>query len=249
MVRCDSMKFFALSIWLPVFFCCSASAHAEEKAKPIVRISVEWIEMSSSDATELLRTPRETTNDSDLRNQVDKLISTDKAVMYESKVTTSRMGKPSRNESVREEIYPTEYDPPSLPGTFSSEADTTPVWTSSSKGLSGFVPTAFETRHTGVSVEIDPSYDSETNTFSLSMYADMVNLVSQNKFATYKDERMKADMTMPIFYTNRFKIHLIVRPGEYLLVTTLTPFDEDGKLDRAKKLVVFVRAELLKVGG
>lgn len=241
------MKFFALSIFLTLAFSCFAAEEADEvKESPsIVRLSIEWIEMSSTDATAILRTPRTTTNDSDLRDKVEEMIDAEKALMYESKVVTTHLGAPSRVESIREEIYPTEYDPPGLcsvgPPTVEIKTPKPP--------MTGFIPTAFETRNTGVTFEVDRVYFSETNTFSIQMTADMVNLVGQNKFATYADERMKADMTMPIFYTNRIKTEVIVKPGEYLLATTMTPYGEDGKPDRTKRLVVFVRAELLKVGG
>lgn len=241
------MKFSPLCICLPLAFFSLATVHAEkaEASPSIVRISIEWIEMNSSDATAILRAPRTTTNDNDLRDKVDGMIDAEKALMYESKVVTTHFAAPSRVESIREEIYPTEYDPPGLcsvgPPTVEIKTPKPP--------MTGFIPTAFETRNTGVTFEVDRVYYAESNTFSIQMTADMVNLVGESKFATYADERMKADMTMPVFYTNRIKTTVIVKPGEYLLATTMTPFGEDGQPDRTKRLVVFVRAELLKVGG
>jgi len=244
------MKFFARSIFLTLAFSCFAADGADEvKESPsIVRLSIEWIEMSSSDATALLRTPRTTTNDADLRDKVDEMIDAEKAHIYESKVVTTHLGAPSRVESIREEIYPTSYDPPELPSEVNIYADGTTTPSAGSLRTTGPSATAFETRNTGVTVEIDPVYNANEKTFRLNMSAEIVNLVDQNKFASYEDDRMTSDIAAPIFYTNRMKTTLIVKPGEYLLATTMTPFGEDGQPDRTKRLVVFVRAELLKVG-
>jgi general secretion pathway protein D len=77
---------------------------------------------------------------------------------------TARSGQKATIEIIREFIYPTEYEPPELPTTVGSDT------ISSSGGIGGGLgggissfpvtpatPTAFETRNTGITLEIEPT--------------------------------------------------------------------------------------------
>lgn len=73
---------------------------------------------------------------------------------------TARSGQKAKIEIIREFIYPTEYEPPELPTQVGSDTVTGGIGTGA--GVSSFpvtpaTPTAFETRNTGVTLEIEPT--------------------------------------------------------------------------------------------
>lgn len=78
---------------------------------------------------------------------------------------TARSGQKATIEIIREFIYPTEYEPPELPqqvGSTGASVITTSTTTSSAAAPAGFpvtpaTPTAFETKNTGVTLEIEPT--------------------------------------------------------------------------------------------
>lgn len=67
---------------------------------------------------------------------------------------TARSGEKATIEIIREFIYPTEYDPPELPGGGGGGGTGT---TQQARIVTPANPTAFETRNTGVTLEIEPT--------------------------------------------------------------------------------------------
>lgn len=90
----------------------------------------------------------------------------------------ARSGQRAKIEVIREFIYPTEYDPPEIPNQFggSSILTTTPGATASSGGfpVTPATPTAFETRNTGVTLEVDPVLGADEFTIDLSLAPEVV---------------------------------------------------------------------------
>ncbi|MDB6076518.1 MAG: type and secretion system protein [Akkermansiaceae bacterium] len=73
---------------------------------------------------------------------------------------TARSGEKALIEIIREFIYPTEYEPPELPNTVGGGVSGTSGGLGSSGGIfpvTPATPTSFETRNTGVTLEIEPT--------------------------------------------------------------------------------------------
>ncbi len=79
---------------------------------------------------------------------------------------TARSGQKATIEIIREFIYPTEYEPPELPNSIGNQNNSTTSTVSVdgtvNSGISSFpvtpaTPTAFETRNTGITLEIEPT--------------------------------------------------------------------------------------------
>lgn len=73
---------------------------------------------------------------------------------------TARSGQKATIEIIREFIYPTEYEPPELPNSVGQTSGTTVGVGSGGGGsfpVTPATPTAFETRNTGVTLEIEPT--------------------------------------------------------------------------------------------
>lgn len=87
----------------------------------------------------------------------------------------ARSGEKATIEVVREFIYPTEYEPPQLP----SSVGTTQAGGDATEGAAIFpvtpaTPTAFETRNTGVVLEIEPTIADNNYTIDLRLVPEMV---------------------------------------------------------------------------
>ena len=87
----------------------------------------------------------------------------------------ARSGQRAKIEVIREFIYPTEYDPPEIPNQFGSIGTTGPGASSSGAfPVTPATPTAFETRNTGVTLEVDPVLGADEFTIDLNLAPEVV---------------------------------------------------------------------------
>ncbi len=88
---------------------------------------------------------------------------------------TTKSGQRAVIEIVREFRYPTEFDPPQIPQNFggsgSGGSATTAIRSSRSRPTT---PTAFETRNTGVTLEVEPTVGSDNYTIDLNLVPQVV---------------------------------------------------------------------------
>lgn len=86
----------------------------------------------------------------------------------------ARSGQRAKIEVIREFIYPTEYDPPEIPNQFGSLTATTPGSSGGTFPVTPATPTAFETRNTGVTLEVDPVLGADEFTIDLNLAPEVV---------------------------------------------------------------------------
>lgn len=88
----------------------------------------------------------------------------------------ARSGQRAKIEVIREFIYPTEYDPPEIPNQFGSLGSITTGGVSTGGGfpVTPATPTAFETRNTGVTLEVDPVLGADEYTIDLNLAPEVV---------------------------------------------------------------------------
>lgn len=88
----------------------------------------------------------------------------------------ARSGQRAKIEVIREFIYPTEYDPPEIPNQFGSLGTITTGGTATGGGfpVTPATPTAFETRNTGVTLEVDPVLGADEYTIDLNLAPEVV---------------------------------------------------------------------------
>jgi general secretion pathway protein D len=82
------------------------------------------------------------------------------ADMMTAPSVTARSGQKAKIEVIREFIYPTEYEPPEIPNSIGGQGQAGGIGGGSSVGnipVTPSTPTAFETRNTGVTLEIEPT--------------------------------------------------------------------------------------------
>ena len=86
----------------------------------------------------------------------------------------ARSGEKATIEIIREFIYPTEYEPPELPSSTGGGGNGTVVQ-SNIFPVTPATPTAFETRNTGVTLEVEPTLGDDGYTIDLSFAPEIVD--------------------------------------------------------------------------
>ncbi len=137
---------------------------AQSRELTQIRVQVEFIDVSHEQFTELMFGAKPPANDGELRQQVAQLIKDGKATITETLLSTSRSGQKATSESVEEFIYPTEYEPATLPDNNSTKSEDGTIKPQGSRPdfAVGPMPTAFSTRNLGSTLEIEP-FLSENN--------------------------------------------------------------------------------------
>jgi hypothetical protein len=212
-------------------------------APKVIRVQVEHIEMSHKDLTRLLMEDKSKTSDSTaLRMKVHEMVEKDQAKVIDTQIAMGRSGAAQEAESRDEYIYPTEYDPPG------SEKLMEELAKQGIHPQNPALPTAFETRSLGSSLEIEPTLGTDDKIIELRFVTGLVWHTGESVWYEGKDEagnRFKA--TTPKIYILRTDADITCIPGQYMMVAALSPKNAVGKLDPERKVMVFVKCEVLPV--
>lgn len=208
-------------------------------AQPQVRISLQFIEVSHPMLTELLA--GEDQSGKALHAKAFSLSKEGKARILETCVLTGRGRQKLSLESLREEIYPTEVTPPSLPcGGFS------PLPKPPMPYLREFrTPTAFETRNTGVTFEVEPVASEDGGSVKLTLSSEVVIPVRLHVIDEYRDHWGDASIRMPVYESWRSNSTISVIPGRFAMVSVIHPKPVAPSPAQSRRILVFVRADII----
>lgn len=222
-------------------------AAAEASLPRQVRTQIEYIEMSLEQMTTLMEDEDATKNDTILRQRIAELIKKEKAEIIETQMVITRSGEKSTAESIREFIYPTEYEPPELPTTVKISGEAKDII--SKKDLATPpTPTAFETRNLGATLEVEPTIGDDNQYIDLRLAPEIVYHTENTKWATWKDKHGEADIQMPIFYTLRVNTAASLANKKPCLLAALSPKDDKGVTDFSRKVLIFAKCDIIFVG-
>jgi hypothetical protein len=219
---------------------------AEENPKlsaPQVRVQVEYIDLSQELFTDLMFGAEAVADDTQLRNKLAELIKQNKARVMETMLCTVRSGQKSNSYSLEEMIYPTEYEPATIPPQpeAKSEENKAPV----TDVAIGPQPDSFETRNIGSTLEVEPIVGSDGKTIDLKVEPEIVYHTGQQMWSEWKGTQGDASVKTPKFYVLRLSSSVRLSSGKPMLVAAQTPKDPNGSPDAKRKLMVFVRADVL----
>ena len=245
----SSLKWLGAGVWLAGVGSLAAQEASSEfdplgehvEMPRLVRVQVEFIEMSHPTLTRLMAKPREGADDSGLRRELAGLIEKGEASVLETMTCIARSGEKATSESIEEFIYPTEYDPAELPSHVNLGKDGGQLAT-------GPTPTAFELRNLGSTLEIMPTLGSGGKLIDLTLVPEIVYHVGNDTWAEWKDARGDASVRMPKMYSLRLRANLTLLAGQPLMAAALSPKGEDGFPDFGRKVMVFVRGDVVGVG-
>ncbi|MEM9018086.1 MAG: hypothetical protein AAGC68_13810, partial [Verrucomicrobiota bacterium] len=202
-------------------------------------------------------------NAGDLRDLLGDMVKTGEATLIETGWVRGNSGQRAKSESIREDIYATEFDPPEIPN---SVGDLTIVQTdvevgeertsSSTEAIRGgagtgatlvhmtsATPAAFETRHVGLTIEVDPVIGDLGKAVDLNIAPEIVERLEEQYF-THPDFPKTAQgiehVSMPLFYTMRTTTQLTTISGKYSILGFHTPHDRpDERIIALIKVTTF----------
>jgi hypothetical protein len=209
---------------------------------------VEFIEVPHARYTELMAGEATTTNDNPLREKVAQLIEKREAIMVESMMAVGKFGQKVVTQSVTEFRYPTRYQPAKLPAII-----TLPSAASTDKSklpdyAIGPCPSEWDTRNLGPMFEIESDFDGYDDIVRLRLTAEIVHHCGNFVWSEWRDRRSHAPIQTPVFYTLRCLTTVPTVVNQYLMAAVLSPRDDKGVTDPTRKVMVFVKSEILTVG-
>ena len=208
----------------------------------MVQTQVEFIELSHEALTNLLFLSQpKTTDGMALRKKLQDMVGKGEAKVLETQVVVCRSGQKATNESIHEFIYTTEYGEPSLPGTFGDSPRSDPTRVRP-------IPTAFETRNLGCTIEVTPILSEDHKTIDLQLFPEIVWHTGNVLWLETTDALGSVfKLQMPDFYTLRVNTRVTCVAGQYQMVSVVSPKDAKGETDMSRKVVVFVKCDVLAV--
>lgn len=209
----------------------------------MIRVLAEFIEMPQSTYIQLVAQPRTGANNADLRAKCAKLIEDEKARIAETFSVVTLPGQGSTIESIREVIYPTEPELfNSLPGGQQPALARIPK-------ILGTPPTpsAFDTRNVGSTFEVEAQIDPSKKIVEMRLTPNIVYHADTKVWSTWQAGEAKVEKTTLLFYVLTTKTGLTVVDGQTHLASTLSPQNEQGFTDSSRKVMFFVRADIITV--
>lgn len=228
--------------------------HQPEKQ---LRIKVEWFELAQKDFNELMEESddkhagmKRSSNEGALRDKVNEMVEGGKATAIDTAMIVARSGQRAKVESVLEVIYPTKYvrSKPEV-----VEVDKRGKKSGDTKGDNKVlllpVADAYETRNVGTTLEVDPVLGADEHTVDLSLSPEIVYLAGDEEHGVYAEGESEVVAKTPIFYTVKATTQVTLIAGEYLLFAVTSPINEKSeRVDRSKKVMIFVKADVLYAG-
>ena len=214
-----------------------------------IRVMVEFIEVTHERFTELMFGDKPAANDTELRKRLAELIKDGKASIMETMLSTVQDGQKATTSSAEEFIYPTEYEPAELPiEAPAKEGEAPKIVSERILDAVGPTPTAFETRNLGSTLEIHPTASADGKSIGLRIVPEIVHHTGNTVWAEWKGKHGNSPIQMPQFYTLRFNTAVTVVGGRHTLLAALSPKDEKGFTDSSRKIMVFVKADVVAPG-
>jgi hypothetical protein len=200
------------------------------------RVSLQFIEVPHTALTEMLASHEK--NGQTLHDKAMALKKSGQGKMIESSMVVSRFGQRATVQSNLEVIFPTEYEPPDLP----TIGGWLPPFTERHPSLRNYL--SFEPRNTGVTFEVLASTTSN-GMIELRLAPEIVTQVRMENWMEHVDQWGDASMRMPIFECLRFTSSITLKPGKFEFTSALShKMNAQGPVVQ-RKVLVFVRADLL----
>ena len=218
-----------------------------------VQVQVEFVEMAHEDLTKLLFLSKPESSDAtELRKTVGEMVRKDEASVLETMMVVARSGEKATGEGIREFIYPTEYEPPEVPNEVDipdKESGLTPeeiklMWMLRTPAT----PTSFETRNLGNTLEVAPNIGAKGRIIDLNFCPEVVWHTGNTVWVETRDGLGNVSkIQMPEFYKLSVNTAITCIDGQYNLVAVLSPKDQNGVTDSSRKVMVFVKCDVLIV--
>jgi hypothetical protein len=212
-------------------------------APKMIRVQVEHIELPHKDLTRLLMEDKAVTADAtELRMKLQELVEKDEAKIFDTQIVVGRSGQKSTIESIHEFMYPTEYESVNPPQPNSGKEKYTPPSICSNP----VTPTAYETKNLGSMLEAEPTIGEDERIIDLRFLPELIWHTGDTVWYERKDELGNVTkVAMPDFYKLSINTSITCVAGQYIMAGVLSPKDEKGGVDRNRKIMIFVKCDVL----
>ena len=210
---------------------------AENAPQRQIYIIVEYIEVEGSLYHDWMFENRITGEGHRLREAAQGWLKDRKASVIETSIVTARSGQRAKTESLRERIYPSEPGVPGVPNEVDLDGSkTTPP-------LERSIPTAFETRDVGTTLEVDPVIGADDVTIDLNLSSEIIR---ENGMLDWPPDNAIPFFTvsLPRFYTMKTTTQVTVRNGRYALLGTCRPLESAEKKRKNPIVLIFARGDI-----
>jgi hypothetical protein len=216
-------------------------------APKLVRVQVEFLEMAHKDLTRLMMDEKSDNADAtELRMKVQAMVDKDQAKLIETQIVVARGGQKGTTESIHEVIYPTEYEPMRCPTTPDGEKKIE-VQTAGAC-VNPATPVAFETKNAGSTMEAEPTIAENDQIVDLRFSPELIWHTGDTVWNERKDELGNVfKVTMPDFYKLSINTSITCITGQYTMVGVVSPKDSKGEVDTDRKVMIFVKCNVLSV--
>ncbi|MCE9610894.1 MAG: hypothetical protein K8R23_11930 [Chthoniobacter sp.] len=146
--------------------------------------------------------------------RIQEMIASGKAELVGNQIAKMPSGTRGVSETVEELKYATEFEPPSLPQNAPENIQALKEWP-----LTGITPTAFETRNTGVRLEVEATEESAGRQIFATVVCEHVRFLRWTKIDAGRlasGERLSVEQ--PIFHTAKSTCTLRLRTGQRVLL-------------------------------
>jgi len=214
--------------------------HAED-----LQLTAHWVEVPHERMTELLAEGR---GDAALFETVRGWVKGGQARMVDTVLLRGKAGERAISESILEVIYPTEYEAPDLPHSKEYQEKVRRRMAGWGR-VSAFYPMLpggwtgeFETRNAGESLEVE--FPGKKNAGKGNWAMDLVSRARDTVITEGRtiDGELRP-FTFPSF--NQLAVRGAIPSSRWQLSSVLTPQTAEGGADVSKKILVFVRVDVL----
>jgi hypothetical protein len=194
-------------------------AEAQAPVAPNVRIEVQMVSMSLENGLPLLPNLLDAGNIDGAFSQIQKMIAAGEATLVGWPQVVTKAGQRAVTEDIQEVRYATEFDShrPAVAPTGTAEKPAAEAAAPTRGGAP--VPTAFETRNTGATLEVEPVIGPDGKTIDLNIVPQHVRLIDFLAVASGRDANGHDwKIEQPRFFTAKTTTSVTVASGQRVLL-------------------------------
>jgi hypothetical protein len=194
------------------------SAFAQVPEAPVVRVEVQMVSMPLEKGLPLLPNLRDTGSIEGAFSQIQKMIAAGEATLVGWPEVVTKSGQRAATEDIQEVRYATEFDPQPTPTPSNGAEKTAPKPAEPPHGGAP-VPTAFETRNTGATLEVEPVIGPDGKTIDVNLAPSYVRLLEMAVVAKGRDANGHDwKIEQPRFYAAKTTTSLTLLSGQHVLL-------------------------------
>ena len=210
-----------------------------------LQIELMVVSLPDADAAPLLETLRAPEKVDAGYQEVLALIKSKKAKIISAPTVTTKSGNRAVTENITEVRYAIEFNPGEAAGKpvakDGADAKTPPG--PKVPPAQGVVPTTFETRNAGVTLEIEPVIGPDGKTIDAQLSAQHVQLLGWDSATVKQDQEIKVSIPQPRFHTNKVTQSFSLVSGQRLLIGSFRAGGEEDRMELFLLKTSVVRAK------